>query len=518
MLNQLLSKLNFFNCQASIDSEINTRTNNRQKDGDESKNKKQASLVHDSFKFMNQVELDLAPFFNCCPGFVFENLTNELFIRLIKPGQEECSNSFFNYYFKPSDKLMESIKNLQVIIKQVEGHKYSFSIETKDEESKTRLKDLIQGEGKSFKLCVLFFGPKHKLLKKNVIGIIRGLENNFEALNELLIVFSNDINNKIKDFNKKNCCTKEKIDWIKTDFKPSLDLKINKVQEIECFSKHIKHNLIVYLKKIKCNYLKILEKNLTGDKREKQNKRVRDAWNGFVVETTKFIFKEIQRRCSKNSESVFFDKNFLEVEFKNKIVNFRSAEATFLKSLFSYMIYIISKELSCISLETGVFKFNRIIVMLQKSKNKSIMSQELTKEDKIETGVKDNPNISGSDTTTQTGSALNEKDTTSSIILTEEECSSSAYKKIKGKQTEKQQVTFSVNSLKQEGRSNKKDIIQREGITHEEGIVKEDEITHGEKKIKEDEITQTVDQTKTHSDIDQINTKKWLVLPFSMFL
>ncbi|KAF7685491.1 hypothetical protein CDIK_3760, partial [Cucumispora dikerogammari] len=341
MLNQLLSKLNIFNCQASIDSKINTRTNNGQKDGDESKNKKQTSLVHDSFKFMDEAVFDLKSLIDCNPGIGIDNLTNELFIRLIKPGQEECNNSRFNYYFKPSDKLMESIKNLQVTIKPVEGYKYTVSIETKDEESKTRLKDLIQGERKSFKLCILFFALKNDLLKKKVIGIIRGLENNFEALNEILIVFSNDINNKINDFNKKNCSTKEKLDWIKTDFKPSLEKKINKVQNIEFISNNIKQKLKIYLKSIKCNYLKILEKSLTGDNHEKQNRHVREAWDGLVVETTKFISKEIQLRCSRNSEIVFSDKDFLEVEFKNKIVNFRSDEATFLKSLFSYMIYMI---------------------------------------------------------------------------------------------------------------------------------------------------------------------------------
>ncbi|KAF7685458.1 hypothetical protein CDIK_3793 [Cucumispora dikerogammari] len=590
MLNQLLSKLNFFNCQASIDSEINTRTNNRQKDGDESKNKEQTRLVHDSFKFINQVELDLAPFFNCCPGFVFEDLANELSIRLIEPGQEECNNSFSNYDFIPSDKLMESIIFLQVIIKHVEGYKYSVSIETKDEESKTRLLDVIKEEGKSFKLCILFFAPKFELWKKKVIGIIRDLEKGFEGLCEILKVFLNDINNKINDFNKNNWSRSEKNIWIKKDFKQSLDSKINKVKNIKCISKDIKKKLIVYLEKIKCNYLKIFDKNLTGDKREEKNKHVREAWNDFVVETTKFISEEIQLRCSENSEIVSLNKNFLEVEFKNKIVNFRSDEATFLKSLFSYMIYMISQKFSSISLETDVFKVDRIIDMLQESKKKSIINQELTKKDKTKSAVKDKPNISESDTTTQTGSALNEKDTTPSIILTEEERSSSPYKKIKEKQTEEQRVTFSVNSLKEEERSNEKDIIQGEGITHEEEIVKEDEITqggritkeggitqgveitknekitHGDKitkndkttqgeeitkknKItheeeiikndrktqggeiteeggitqgeeitKEDEITQTVDQTKTHFDIDQRNTKKWLVMPISIGL
>ena len=160
--------------------------------------------------------------------------------------------------------------------------------------------------------------------------------------------------------------------------------------------------MIVYLKRIKCNYLKILEKNLTGDKREKQNKHVREACDDFVVVTTKFISEEIQRRCSKNSEIVSLNKNFLEVEFKNKVVNFRSVEITFLKQLFSYMIYMISQKFSSISLETDVFKVDRIIAMLQEIKNKSIMNQELTKEDKTKSEVKDNLILSESDTTTQT--------------------------------------------------------------------------------------------------------------------
>ncbi|KAF7701572.1 hypothetical protein CDIK_0718 [Cucumispora dikerogammari] len=495
MLNQILSKLNIFNCQASIDSEINARTNNGQKEGEESENNKQTSLVHDSFKFMDEAVFDLTSVFNRCPGLVFEKFTNELSIRLIEPGQEEFNNSFLNKDLIILDEYMESIKNLQVTIKPVEGYKYSVSIVAKDEESITQLKNLIGVRGKWFKLCVLFFAPKHELLKKNVIDIICELEKKFEGFNEILEVFSNDIRNKIKDFKQIEKELKSNKKKLKKELDQLLRLNINKVKNIECISKDIKKKLKDYFKYTVNFFLDYNLGKLDDNARKAHIEQGGQILTALVVGTCQFILKEIQRMCSENKK-ITFPKDFLEVFFKNKIVGFVMFGNNFLKILFLYMKHIMPEASSPLKAETKVFRFNKETDMFEEVENKSIMSQELTKEDKIDPGVKDNPNISGSDPTSQTGSALNEKETTSSIVLTEGGSSSAEYKKIKVKQTQEQQVTFPVNSLKQEESFNKKDILQGGGMSQSEEIVKGDEITHGAKTTKKNKKTHGEKKTK----------------------